>query len=237
MKGIYQIRNKINGNRYIGLSSDINRRFTEHKTPKNIRNKNTVLSRAFRKYGIENFEFEIVEELDNDNDLPIREIFWISKLNPEYNMNDGGLGNRSLFVSKHIRERLSEKGKTQWKLKSPEEKKRIIENNLKGPKLGHTVSEKTKELLRVANLGKKQSIETRGKRSLSLSGKPRKNLHHYKKIICYNNETAPLLFYSIKSAAEKFNKRPEQISSVLTGKRKHCAGLKWEYYTNQQFNN
>ena len=107
MKGIYQIRNKINGNRYIGLSSDINRRFTEHKTPKNIRNKNTVLSRAFRKYGIENFEFEIVEELDNDNDLPIREIFWISKLNPEYNMNDGGLGNRSLFVSKHIREILS----------------------------------------------------------------------------------------------------------------------------------
>ena len=50
-------------------------------------------------------------------------------------MNDGGLGNRSLFVSKHIRERLSEKGKTQWKLKSPEEKKRIIENNLKGAKV------------------------------------------------------------------------------------------------------
>ena len=38
------------------MSNDIERRWVEHKSPKSIK-KTTVLARAFRKYGIDNFFF------------------------------------------------------------------------------------------------------------------------------------------------------------------------------------
>ena len=57
MIGIYKITNKINGKIYIGQSNDIKRRFLEHtyrdKLPIDI---------AIKKYGKENFSFEILEE-------------------------------------------------------------------------------------------------------------------------------------------------------------------------------
>ena len=68
MKGIYKITNKLNNNCYIGKSIDIERRFKEHKTHafyKKERNRewNKVLYRAIRKYGLENFSFEVLEEV------------------------------------------------------------------------------------------------------------------------------------------------------------------------------
>lgn len=63
--GIYQIRNIITGKKYIGQSVDIYRRWWEHKA--RVDNKNTncynkPLYTAIRKYGIDNFEFIILEE-------------------------------------------------------------------------------------------------------------------------------------------------------------------------------
>lgn len=64
MTGIYKITNNINGKIYIGQSIDINKRWKEHKHRSQIPNKeyDKYLYRAFRKYGIENFTFEILEE-------------------------------------------------------------------------------------------------------------------------------------------------------------------------------
>lgn len=47
------------------------------------------LYRAFKKYGIKNFNFIILEECDIDS-LNNREIFWINKIHPEYNQTFGG---------------------------------------------------------------------------------------------------------------------------------------------------
>ena len=55
------------------------RRFMEHKSPKNVTNKTTVLSKSFRKYGVNNFMFEILEEVEDINLLPEKEIYWIEK--------------------------------------------------------------------------------------------------------------------------------------------------------------
>jgi hypothetical protein len=44
-----------------------------------------------RKYGTENFTFKILEEV-NQHDSNLREMFWIEKLYPKYNMTKGGDG-------------------------------------------------------------------------------------------------------------------------------------------------
>ena len=58
--GIYKITNKINGKCYIGQSNDIHRRWKQELAPN--AKLNPHLARAFEKYGIDNFEFEIIEE-------------------------------------------------------------------------------------------------------------------------------------------------------------------------------
>lgn len=95
MTGIYKITNLQNGKIYIGQAVDINRRWSEHKShsfsPKHV-SYNFAIHRAIRKYGIESFSFEVLEECD-ENQLNEREIYWIQKFNSKncgYNMTDGG---------------------------------------------------------------------------------------------------------------------------------------------------
>lgn len=97
MIGIYKIINQINGKVYIGQSINIVKRWNEHKTtafnPKN-KNYDIYLYRAIRKYGLENFIFEVIEEC-SPADLNAREIYWISyydscNRDKGYNMTLGG---------------------------------------------------------------------------------------------------------------------------------------------------
>lgn len=89
--GIYKIRNLLNGKVYIGQSIDINNRFRVHK---NIIRSTKVfrhlLYKAFNKYGIENFEFNVIEHVEDTNLLDQREQHWLdyyNSYNPEYGYN------------------------------------------------------------------------------------------------------------------------------------------------------
>lgn len=76
---IYQIKNKINGKKYIGQTSDFQKRKNSHLSALR-RGKcfNSYLQRAFDVYGEDAFEFSILEYCDVD-DLDKREEFWISR--------------------------------------------------------------------------------------------------------------------------------------------------------------
>ena len=90
-KFIYKITNAINGKMYIGQTNNITRRFTEHKNKDYGSDQNKILYKAFDKYGLENFVFEVIEETENYNE---REQYWIRELNTltphGYNMTLGG---------------------------------------------------------------------------------------------------------------------------------------------------
>ena len=77
--GIYCIENRLNHKKYIGQSIDISRRWMQHKQ-QNMIARDTFLYNAIKKYGIESFDFYILEEC-NEEILNEKEMFWIQKLN------------------------------------------------------------------------------------------------------------------------------------------------------------
>lgn len=109
MTGIYKITNKINGKVYIGQSGDIHERWLEHKRINERQNaaakiaQTYPLYRAFKKYGLDNFLFEVIEECPLE-ELDKKEIFWIDYYNSYvysensngYNLTLGGGGNQKI---------------------------------------------------------------------------------------------------------------------------------------------
>ena len=95
MIGIYKISNMVNGKCYIGQSVNIYKRWNNHKCAcynSNAHEYNYYIYRAMRKYGIENFTFEIIEECTQEL-LNEREKFWIAyydSFKNGYNETEGG---------------------------------------------------------------------------------------------------------------------------------------------------
>lgn len=228
MIGIYKITNLLNGNFYIGQSVNIERRFYEHK--KTNRELRSNIKKAIKKYGIENFSFEVLEEC-NPEQLNEKEIFYIKSLKPKYNICEGGTGLKGYKLSDETKEKIKIKNKLNWNKKSFEEKENIIKNNLKGPKKNHIVSEETKEKLRLFNKNKKQSLETIEKRKKTLcikkeNGYKQLNESHKKKVICLETNE---IFNSIKEASLKTGINSSSISLVAKNKRKSCGGYTFKY--------
>ena len=98
--GIYKITNKINNHAYIGQSIDIHRRWRAHRNYHLNEVEHRPLYKAFEKYGLDNFDFEIIEECEVQN-LNEREQFWISYYDTflnGYNLTEGGDGTLNATV-------------------------------------------------------------------------------------------------------------------------------------------
>ncbi len=109
--GIYCITNKIDGKVYIGQSTNITERFRHHKSElKYNRHKNSHLQNSWNKYGLENFEFSILEKCNID-DLDRLERFYINKYNSmdrEFGYNRESGGNAKKCASLETRKKISE---------------------------------------------------------------------------------------------------------------------------------
>ena len=123
---IYCYTNKQNGKKYVGQTNNIKRRYRQHKedsfTNYNDARYNQAIHCAIRKYGLDNFDFEILEVLENKTSEEVneRETYWIrekSSLAPNgYNLKAIGEANRGRNSSSlsdadknEIRRRLREK--------------------------------------------------------------------------------------------------------------------------------
>lgn len=98
---IYKIENQINHKVYIGQTiKSLNKRFSQHKNNYTKPYFSQIhLYRAFKKYGIENFSFEKIEQV-NDEDLDEREKYWIAYYNSYENGYNSTLGGRDTELYK-----------------------------------------------------------------------------------------------------------------------------------------
>ena len=108
MIGIYKIENLINNKKYIGQSINIQDRWYHHRIislgdTESYKLNQGLIHRAIKKYGIENFSFEVIEECTT-NELDEKEIYWIAyyhtyiedPLCHGYNLTPGG--NQRLLI-------------------------------------------------------------------------------------------------------------------------------------------
>ena len=104
VSGIYRIINTINNKCYIGSSKDIDARIKNHfwKLESN-RHPNIYLQTAFNKYGLPNFRWEIVEEVEEFK-LLIVEQKYLNEMTREtnYNLATSAKGGGSNVIEKEV---------------------------------------------------------------------------------------------------------------------------------------
>lgn len=83
--GIYKVINKATGNFYVGKSKSILKRFYDHKNAiKSGKHINAKINEDVEKYGLEAFDFEVIEYCSVEQ-LNQKEIDYIYALLPYYN--------------------------------------------------------------------------------------------------------------------------------------------------------
>lgn len=182
---IYEIRNTINGKRYIGCSKNISTRFIKHKSRlKNNNHKNIYLQNAYNKYGEDNFEYNILFKLNSETEMYKKEKELISENDGLYNLAEGGLGgdtftNRSEESKAITRERLSKASKISneknkslhsdnttklWQNDKYREKVlKGVRENAKKPEYREKLSEGVKKVLEDPKMREKWSEAKKGK--------------------------------------------------------------------------
>lgn len=170
VSGIYSAIHRDSGKCYVGSSVNIGDRMRRH-IRESVGRCETAFHRALKNLGRENFDFEVLERCDPSLLLD-REQFYISFLDSARNgFNTIETPKKTRFgtgVSQATRIRLSEAGRSSQKTLAH---CRAMAEKSKGVKR-RAVSEETKAKLRLANIGKKASEETRLK--MSAKGKGRK---------------------------------------------------------------
>jgi group I intron endonuclease len=143
---VYIIHNKINSKKYIGSDSNNNPKYF---------GSGTYIKKAIKKYGKENFEKVILNEVNDLSLMKELEEYWINY----FNAYDNPLFYNATKYSAGI-------------TKYPEDKKINVSNANKGNKyhLGFSQTEYQKSQTRLANLGRKQSQNEKDQRSKSMLG-------------------------------------------------------------------
>ena len=205
---IYKIVNKINQKQYIGQTTrSFKERISEH-----CRKDNTLIGKAIKKYGIDNFECVIIDKADDTSELNKKEMYWIRKLNTMtpngYNLCYGGNNTKGYSHREESKEKMS---LTKLKL-----------GTMKGPKnhfYGKNHTEETKEKL------KKSWTNDRKQRMSEFS----KKLDRSYSFVKVRNITTGRVYDSIKEASQDTGVLETHITRVCKGKRKSAGGYKWEY--------
>ena len=87
ISAVYKITNTVTGDFYVGSSNDVKRRWAEHKKPSVWKKcPNNQMYIDIRKYGVDKFSFQILEEVEADS-LKVIEQQFIETLKPTYNSN------------------------------------------------------------------------------------------------------------------------------------------------------
>lgn len=251
MKGyIYKITSP-SGKIYIGQTINLKSRIKKHKRPKRAHNEKIVNS--IRKYGWDQHDFQIIEELvsvDIKKLLNEREMYWIDFYDSYKNGLNCTKGGEGTIGHSHTTETKQKLSKSLMGKTLSDEAKSKLSKISKGNQCnkGRKISDETKEKLRIifkgkkrseetrkkisiANTGKKCSEETRKKISDKLSGKKiseNTKMANMKKILCLENKKE---YNSITEACLELNISRTVLSKLLNGHSKmdHIKGYRFIY--------
>jgi len=222
MPGIYQIKNKINNNIYVGSAKDFSRRIGEHtKLLKKNKHHSSYLQHAWNKYGEDNFIFGLLEVVEDLSQLIKREQHYIDTLNPEYNMCPTAGSRLGSKTTKETREKNRQNATKFW--------------------LGKNLSEETKKKIGDANRGNQHTQEAKDKISANHS---RHNLgkkfSEESKSKMAKAKAMPISQYTLdgqfirswdsgKHVQNETDMNQGNINKVCLGKYKQAYGFVWKF--------
>lgn len=110
---IYKATNLVNGKVYIGQTiQELWARKAHHKHIALKDKRDTIFTRAIRKYGWENFDWKIIDSASDIDELNQKEIYWINYYNSfgknGYNSTLGGEGTVGCTHDEETRSKISE---------------------------------------------------------------------------------------------------------------------------------
>lgn len=203
MAYIYKITNQTNGKVYVGKTlTSIETRWKEHiRDAKKEELSHRPLYSAIRKYGVENFIIEQLEECTVEN-VNERECFWIESLNTYkygYNATRGGDGTQYADYS-------------------------LIFSLYKENKTFKQIS----LLTGYDHATIRKALEQNG---ISKEERLKNNVaHRFRAVAKLDPVTEEIVeVYSSIREAENKNGNTRHISEVCNGKRKTCKGFKWKF--------
>ena len=248
MYQVYKITNKINNKCYIGSSEQVQKRWLQHKQASINENDHHYyypLMCAFRKYGIDNFTFEIIETCQDKETMLAREHEWIMRMNSVAPNGYNQTTNTStpMKTSEVVKKMMNTKRNLYGKKVAETTKDNVIIQiyssiiecaertgcdrfKISAVCSGHRISTGGKYF---RFLDKNNNIIVPEKKvNQTISNKITKNS---KEVIKIKNGKVIETYPSIAIAAQKNNCDASGISKVCNGKRNSCGGFEWKYKT------
>ncbi len=139
VKGIiYKATNKLNGKIYIGQTiRDLEQRKKDHIS-KSKRNKPACyFHRAIKKYGIESFDWEILDRCNSKHELDDLEFYYIKYYGTYYNGYNstmGGEGTIGRYCTEETKQKISKANKGRKRTDAFKRKQSEIKKGIKKPK-------------------------------------------------------------------------------------------------------
>lgn len=213
---IYKIVNKINGKVYIGKTIYTtayrwNQHISAATSDKEKDDYNYLLHKAIRKYGVDNFTVEVIEEVEDETKLSSREIYWINYYNScileedsnGYNMTYGGEG-----VSKINKQKIYQLWNSGFG--SLEIAKQTGHHSTSVKNILETLEGYSREIDFARNTGN---------------------------IVFQYNEDGKLInsYPSISYAARQVGVNPSMINKCCHGEKQSAAGFFWSFSAEQKF--
>lgn len=208
---IYLITCRVNGKIYVGSAKNFYRRHGSYGRDVKQQTKRRPIIRAMREYGFEQFEFSVLERVDNHFCLIIREQWWIDLLEPF-----GDRGYNAAPVA----------GSTLGRQMADETKAKLRKANL-----GKKPSVETLEKMKLASLGRKHSEEAKKRMSEIQKTRTARSGHKRSRPILKIGLAGQILgeYLTALEAAQAHGALGSSVTAACQGKHLLCCGYHWCY--------
>ena len=254
MIGIYRIKNKTNDKCYYGSSKNIEKRLKTHLNQlKNKKHINSILQRAWDKYGENNFIFEVVEECKLENLFEVEQKYIDTCGDYNIGLKASGGDNISKNPNKDKIVENIKKGSKLWRdsLSDEEKKERFSKPLDKNPNwrggssfiyckcgkrigYGHTYCNKCRPRNKESNsfYGKKHTEEYKKKSSIRMTGVYKGDQN--KPVVIDNVEYSSLGDASKKTGIHNTTIRWRCLSKNPKYKNYHYKGEEKNFFSEEQ---